>query len=119
MSVTASTNSGVVANRRRFRLIVIAAFAIANVGAWLGYHYYFGPHRQHLLRVDRFSPGDLAVVGARPQLEWQFNLDVAADPSGAAPATIQPAVAGKWEWRGQRNLMFRPDRDLPKATRFV
>lgn len=105
------------AGRRRFR-ITLAAFAIANLGIWLAYHHYFGPQRQNLLRVDYFAPGDQAVVSARPLLEWQFNLDVAPD-SANPPAIIQPALTGKWQWRGRRNLVFQPDQDLPKATRYT
>jgi uncharacterized protein YfaS (alpha-2-macroglobulin family) len=104
------------AGRRRFFLTVFV-FAIANLGVWLAYYHYFGPQRQHLLRIDRFTPGDQATVGARPVFEWQFNLDVAPDTN--PPAIIQPVLAGKWQWRGRRNLVFQPDRDLPKATRYT
>lgn len=105
------------AGRRRFA-ITVAAFAIVNLGVWLGYHHHFGPQRQHLLRIDRFTPGDQAIVGNRPLFEWQFNLDVAPD-SANPPALIQPAMAGKWQWRGRRNLVFQPDQDIPKATRYT
>ena len=105
------------AGSRRFRLTVIA-FALVNLGVWLGYHHYFGPQRQRVLRVDRFAPGDRAVISARPVFEWQFNLDVAPDTAGP-PGIIQPALAGKWEWRGRRNLVFQPDQDLPKATQYT
>lgn len=105
------------AGRWRFAVTVVA-FAIVNLGVWLAYHHYFGPQRQHLLRIDRFTPGDQAIVSARPLFEWQFNLDVAPE-SANPPAIIQPAMAGKWEWRGRRNLVFQPDQDLPKATRYT
>jgi hypothetical protein len=102
---------------RRFA-VTVAVFALVNVGVWVAYHHYFGMGGRHLLRVDRFLPGDRAVVDARPVFEWQFNLDVATE-GGNPPAIIQPALAGKWQWRGKRNLMFQPDHDLPKATGYT
>jgi hypothetical protein len=116
----ATGTTGARAGGRRFRVTVLA-FAAVNLAAWLGYHHFFGSHRQRVLRVDGFAPGDRATIDGRAALEWQFNLDVAPESAGAggAPAEIRPAVVGDWEWRGRRNLVFRPRQELPKATRFA
>jgi len=38
---------------------------------------------------------------------------------GAPPAVaLQPPVPGSWEWRGTATLVFRPEGELPLATRF-
>src|SRR5688500_11641999 len=113
--MTASTTMPVAvpAGRRRFWLTV-AAFALANVAAWFGYHHYARSHQPHLLRVERFSHEDGGTIGARPTFTWSFNLDVAPPPGPAG--TITPAVPGTWRWPNPRTLTFTPDADLPKAT---
>src|SRR6266702_774276 len=99
------TPSGAPAGRRRFWITVLA-FACANLIAWVGYHQYQNS-RLHLLRVVRFEPGVAAIVGPRPTLSWEFNLEVAhggVNDGAAAPGTITPHVAGKWLWHDGRTL---------------
>jgi uncharacterized protein YfaS (alpha-2-macroglobulin family) len=104
-------------SRRRFWICVLC-FALANAGAWIVYDRHVRSAGHGLLRVEAFEPGDDAVTGRRPTLRWRFNTDVIPTAAyGHAPATVSPAVAGKWNWEDPRTLTFTPDSDLPEATR--
>ncbi|MGI5844589.1 MAG: alpha-2-macroglobulin family protein [Candidatus Xenobium sp.] len=79
-------------------------------------------------------PRPVEVVFASPQGQLQnlpegaaatlvFNqpmvpLEGLGQPGPLPPVTIQPPVAGTWEWRGTATLVFRPEGELPLATRF-
>ncbi|MEP7123780.1 MAG: Ig-like domain-containing protein [Byssovorax sp.] len=76
------------------------------------------------------AAGPLRVVFASPEGEAEsdaavtlvFNKPMRAlgiAPSAAdAPASIAPAIAGKWRWIGGLALRFEPDAPLPGATTF-
>src|SRR3954464_6390973 len=98
--------SGPSAGGRRF-WVTVFIFALLNAGAWVGYHRWVQSQapRRDILRVQRFAPGEGAVVSTEkpPVLTWAFNLDVGktgpvrgADGAPLVPGMIQPAVAGEW-----------------------
>jgi uncharacterized protein YfaS (alpha-2-macroglobulin family) len=97
----------------------VAAFAVANVAAWAAFLVYNESRRPAALRVERFSLADGQIVGRRPRLTWSFNFPVAPPKPGESVASISPVVPGKWAWPDARTLVFTPDGDLPKATRFT
>lgn len=105
--------------RGRFWLTV-AAFAIANLAAWVGFLVYNNSHRPAALRVERFSHENAQGVERRPRLAWAFNFPVAPPKEGEpSVASLSPVVPGKWSWPDARTLVFTPDADLPKATKFT
>ena len=122
MSASTSRPQAAPAGGRRF-WVTVAAFALANAVAWVGYHQMQESRGRGVLRVERFSHADAAAVDEpRPTLAWAFNLDVVPPGAQTAPTavgTIAPAVLGRWAWRDARTLTFTPDDKLPKATRFT
>jgi uncharacterized protein YfaS (alpha-2-macroglobulin family) len=69
-------------------------------------------------RVVFFSPNGEASAAA--EIAVVFDRPVRALDEAARPirATIEPRVAGSWEWIGTRALHFQPVQPLPAATRF-
>ncbi|MDI3282020.1 MG2 domain-containing protein [Polyangium sp. 15x6] len=65
-------------------------------------------------RGDTLDPPEVSLVFNRPMRP----LELAGDES-APPASIQPAVPGRWAWVGTNALSFVPDKRLPRATAFV
>ena len=113
----ATSPSGAPAGSRRYWITVIC-FVIANAAVWGAFRGWDYWRRPPLLCVERFEPKEGSVVGARPVFTWHFNLDLA--PQGSdAPGLITPAVPGHWSRPTARTLVFTPDADLPKATRFT
>ncbi len=45
-------------------------------------------------------------------------LEGLGDPGAPPDVTIRPAIPGRWEWKGTATLVFRPEGELPRATRF-
>lgn len=122
----------------RFWLTVLV-FAVLNLAAWFAYHAWQA-RALDLVQVESFSPGSgnvlrsWAVVSAasvaagaagepgRTQAEplrFRFNLamDTAGDLVRQPPGRITPALAGVWEWDGERELLFKPEQP-PLATAF-
>ena len=101
---------------RRF-WTVVAAFAIANVAAWLAWDRYVMAARRGTLRVVTFDPGDNGVVDPRAAVRWRFSTDVVpTDVAGRPPGHATPTVAGRWAWESARTLAFVPATALPRAT---
>ncbi|MDI1430319.1 MG2 domain-containing protein [Polyangium sorediatum] len=65
-------------------------------------------------RGDTNDPPEVSLVFNRPMRP----LELAGDES-TPPATIQPAVPGRWQWVGTNALSFVPEKRLPRATAFV
>ncbi|HVK66178.1 MAG TPA: Ig-like domain-containing protein, partial [Polyangium sp.] len=65
-------------------------------------------------RGDTIDPPEVSLVFNRPMRP----LELAGDES-APPASIQPAVPGRWQWVGTNALSFVPEKRLPRATAFV
>jgi hypothetical protein len=91
-------------------------------------------HSSLEIATERVPPGiaagPLRVVFAAPEGEAERDaavtlvfskpmraLGVAAN-AALAPATILPAIPGKWRWVGGLALRFEPDAPLPGATTF-
>ncbi|MEZ4236442.1 MAG: Ig-like domain-containing protein [Myxococcota bacterium] len=77
------------------------------------------------LEVVRFAPeGDVPMA---PHVSLTFNQPMVAVTSQAraeetVPATMTPAVAGKWRWLGTRTLLFEGEAGagrLPMATDYT
>lgn len=101
---------------RRFWIVVLA-FAAANAAAWWFTWWHLASSSTRL-RVVEFLPGNEAVIDGRTPLMWRFSRDVErGDPAVAPPATISPAISGRWRWQDARTLLFMPDGRLPKASR--
>ncbi len=63
---------------------------------------------------DSYSvQGEFSMTFSRPMAKPGV---LAAD---AVPVTMQPAVAGRWQWRAPAELVFTPNRRLPASTRFT
>lgn len=72
------------------------------------------------MQLVRYAPeGDLPLA---PKLSLTFSQPVVAvgsqaDAAKTVPATIEPAVPGKWRWIGTRTALFEPDGErFPMAT---
>jgi len=65
-------------------------------------------------RGETLDPPEVSLVFNRPMRP----LDLAGEES-ASPATIEPAVPGRWGWVGTNALTFVPEKHLPRATSFV
>ena len=111
-------SSTFLSQQRRF-WIAILCFALLNAGAWIVYDHHVRSAGRGLLRVEAFEPGDDAITGRRPTVRWRFNSDVIPTAAyGRSPATVSPAVAGKW--RVGRSAAPSPSRRMaicPEATR--
>ena len=75
------------------------------------------------LKVERFTPtGELDAV---PALSISFNQPMIALSSVSdieqmnVPATLEPAVPGKWVWKGTQNLQFEATHRFPKSTNYT
>src|SRR4051812_35275825 len=102
--------------RRQF-WVTFCCFFLANVAAWVVYNRAFAHLHRGTLRVDRFEPGDNAVVGLRDAVRWRFSADVIPSAAyGHEPGRATPKVAGNWTWDDPRTLVFTPQSDLPRAT---
>jgi uncharacterized protein YfaS (alpha-2-macroglobulin family) len=111
-----ATHTSVPAGSRRF-WVTVFCFAIANLGAWVGYDRLVEHRRHALLEVRQSAPSDQSLVSGRPVFWWTFNLDVAPPaPNDPPPGEVSPQVGGKWKWEDPRTLTFKPDAPLPKAT---
>ncbi len=65
--------------------------------------------------LDELPEGAAAtVVFNQPMVPLEGLGDRGAPP----PVTMQPAVAGRWEWRGTATLVFLPDKELPYGAHF-
>jgi hypothetical protein len=112
----ASARPAAPASRRRF-WITVACFLLANVATWIVYDRAFARLHRGTLRVDRFEPGDNAVVGPRNAVRWRFSADVIPTVAyGREPGRVTPKVDGTWTWDDPRTLVFTPQTDLPRAT---
>ena len=60
------------------------------------------------------APSEISIVFNRPMRP----LDLAGEEQ-AAPATLKPAVPGRWMWVGTSALTFVPEKQLPRATEFT
>ncbi|MRG96066.1 MG2 domain-containing protein [Polyangium spumosum] len=65
-------------------------------------------------RGETIDPPEVSLVFNRPMRP----LELAGDES-APPASISPAVPGRWQWVGTNALSFVPEKRLPRATAFV
>ncbi|MFI5379962.1 MAG: MG2 domain-containing protein, partial [Tepidisphaerales bacterium] len=103
----------------RFQLrfwITVLCFALANLGLWAWYAGTHRTQRRDLLRVERFDPPGTA---AQAKLVWKFNLDVQHRRDGAAPAVINPPLAGRFNWADARTLTFVPDGELRPGSHYT
>ncbi|HVY48022.1 MAG TPA: Ig-like domain-containing protein, partial [Minicystis sp.] len=60
------------------------------------------------------DPSEITIVFNRPMRP----LDLAGDEA-PAPATITPAVKGRWGWMGTTAIQFVPEDHLPRATDYA
>src|SRR5262245_26105302 len=63
---------------------------------------------------ERLAPSEVTLGFDGPMR----RLDLAGEEA-RAPATITPAVRGRWQWVGTSGLVFVPETHLPRATRFT
>ncbi len=97
---------------RRFRSVV-AAFAVANLLAWVAWDRYFAAAHRGVFHVESV---DADASEARP-VRWHFDADVIpTDAYARPPGRVVPAVAGRWAWESPRTLAFVPAVGLPRAT---
>ena len=105
-----------IAPRPRF-WITVAAFAVANLLAWVAWDRYFAAAHRGVLRVAWVDPGDDAAVDADATVRWHFDADVIpTDAYAKPPGRVAPPVAGRWAWESPRTLAFVPAVALPRAT---
>ncbi len=94
---------------RRFRLVV-AAFAVANLLAWVAWDRYFAAAHRGVFHVQSIDADGVPV-------RWHFDADVIpTDAYAQPPGRVVPAVAGRWAWESPRTLAFVPAVGLPRAT---
>lgn len=116
MSTTTSPRLADSSSRRHFWITVVCLL-LANVAAWAVYDRAFARLHRGTLRVDRFEPGNNAVVGPRAPVRWRFSADVIPTSRyGREPGRVTPKVPGNWTWDDPRTLVFTPENDLPRAT---
>lgn len=65
-------------------------------------------------RGETVDPPEVSIVFNRPMRP----LELAGDET-APPATMKPAVPGRWSWVGTNALTFIPEKRLPRATSYV
>ena len=103
----------------RFQLrfwITVLCFGLANLGIWAWYAQTHRPQRRDLLRVERFDP---PATPGKAKLVWKFNLDIQPRRDGAAPAIINPPLAGRFNWQDGRTLTFLPDGELRPGSHYT
>jgi uncharacterized protein YfaS (alpha-2-macroglobulin family) len=101
---------------RRFWLTV-AAFAVANVFAWVVWGHHLAASHRGTLRLTSVEPGDDAAVAPTATIRWHFDSDVIpTDVYARPPGQVSPPVAGRWAWESPRTLAFVPAVALPRAT---
>lgn len=74
------------------------------------------------LSLKRYAPeGDVRMA---PHISMTFSQPMVSvtsqdTASQTVPATVEPAVEGRWRWLGTKTLLFDPDPRLPMATEFT
>ncbi len=92
-------------------------------GGWIGWHRYTHRPRPNVITIRVFDP-DASALTKEPlvprELQLVFSAPVARLEStpGKAPTGMHltPVLPGKWEWRSDSVLIFKPTEDWPADT---